>query len=84
MTCTNLETDQHDHVSVMAHFALDVVKAAQSTMIDEMDPSRGNLEVWVGIHSGPVASNVIGSINPQYSIDGDMKKNVKKDNWTSL
>ena len=71
MTCTNLATEQHDHVSIMAHFALDVVKAARSTLIDESDPSKGNLEVRVGIHSGPVASNVIGSINPQYSIVGD-------------
>jgi class 3 adenylate cyclase len=40
-------------------------------LIDEEDPSRGFVKIRVGFHSGPVVSNVIGSLNPRYGLFGD-------------
>ena len=73
MTVTNLTTEQPDHVKIMAHFALDAVRAASTTLVDENDPSKGIVQIRVGFHSGPVASHVIGTNNPRYSIIGDSK-----------
>lgn len=73
MTVTNLTTKQPDHVKIMAHFALDALNAAATTMVDESDPKKGIVQIRVGFHSGPVASHVIGQNNPRYSIIGDSK-----------
>lgn len=73
MTVTNLTTKQPDHVKVMAYFALDALKAASTTLIDESDPSKGLVQIRAGFHSGPVAAHVIGESNPRYSIIGDSK-----------
>lgn len=71
MTVTNLAMEQADHVSIMAHFAIDAVDAAAGTLIDEDEPSKGHVQIRVGFHSGPVASHVVGLRNPRYSIIGD-------------
>lgn len=73
MTVTNLTTKQPDHVKIMAYFALDALKAASTTLIDESDPSKGIVQIRGGFHSGPVASHVIGQRNLRYSIIGDSK-----------
>ena len=66
MGVTNLTKDQPDHVQRIAHFALDALKAAQSTFIDEENYNLGRLNLRVGFHSGPVVANVVGSRNPRY------------------
>ena len=72
MGVTNLEGDQHDtHVKNIAEFAIDMVNVASKILIDEDEPEKGFLEVRVGFHSGPVVSNVIGSLNPRYGLFGD-------------
>ncbi|CAJ1957993.1 unnamed protein product [Cylindrotheca closterium] len=72
MGVTNLEGNQAtSHAKRVAEFAIDAVKAAGKVLIDEDDPSAGYIHIRVGFHSGPVVSNVIGSLNPRYGLFGD-------------
>ena len=72
MCASNLEGDQSsDHAKRIAEFAFDAVEAASSTLIDQDDPSKGSVEIRVGFHSGPVVSNVVGSLNARYGLFGD-------------
>jgi class 3 adenylate cyclase len=69
---TNLEKKQMDcHTKNAALFAIDLVKEASQILIDNEDPSKGHINIRVGFHSGAVVSNVIGSLNPRYSLFGD-------------
>ncbi|CAJ1970313.1 unnamed protein product [Cylindrotheca closterium] len=72
MCAGNLATDQYlDHVKRVALFAMDAIKAASTTLVDEDDPSHGFINIRVGFHSGPVVSNVVGNLNPRYGVFGD-------------
>jgi serine/threonine protein kinase len=69
---TNLENNQlGTHARRIAEFAIDAVAAASEVQIDEEDPLKGCIHIRVGFHSGPVVSNVIGSLNPRYGLFGD-------------
>ena len=72
MGVTNLENNMdHNHVKNIAEFAVDMIKEANKIIIDEEDPEKGYVNIRVGFHSGPVVSNVIGSLNPRYGLFGD-------------
>ena len=67
-----VEGNQEDsHAKRIAEFALEAVEAAGKVLIDEDDPEAGYVHIRVGFHSGPVVSNVIGSLNPRYGLFGD-------------
>eukprot|EP00980_Cylindrotheca_fusiformis_P005527 scaffold1172_cov115-Cylindrotheca_fusiformis.AAC.2 len=69
---TNLDDNQsNSHVKRIAEFAVDAVTAAGNVLIDVDDPGAGCVRIRVGFHSGPVVSNVIGSLNPRYGLFGD-------------
>lgn len=59
------------HAKDAAMFAIDLVNEASKILIDEEDPTKGYINIRVGFHSGPVVSNVIGSLNPRYGLFGD-------------
>ena len=72
MGVTNLDKNQMDcHAKNAALFAIDLVTEASKILIDEDEPGKGFINVRVGFHSGPVVSNVIGSLNPRYGLFGD-------------
>ena len=72
MGVTNLDKAQIDtHAKNAANFAIDLVNEASKIVIDEEDPAKGYINIRVGFHSGPVVSNVIGSLNPRYGLFGD-------------
>lgn len=71
MAITNLSKDQPDHAKIIAQFSIDVLHAANKTLIDIDDPDMGCVDIRVGIHSGPVVANVVGTRNPKYTVFGD-------------
>ena len=71
MGVTNLATTQLNHAKRMAIFARNAISAAQTTLLDEGDPSLGCICIRIGMHSGPVIANVIGSRNCRYTLIGD-------------
>jgi len=71
MAVTNLTKDQPDHCKRITEFAIDAIRVANQTLIDEDNPSMGFVNVRVGFHSGSVVSNVVGTRNPRYCLFGD-------------
>ena len=71
MAVTNLVKDQDDHAKRLVDFAVEALAAANKTLIDVDDETRGCVNIRVGLHSGPVVASVVGSRNLKYSIFGD-------------
>lgn len=73
MCVTNLAKDQDsDHVVRITEFAVDAIQAASETLINLNDTSMGYIQIRIGVHSGPVISQVVGSSQrPTLGIFGD-------------
>jgi len=71
MAVTNLTKEQPDHCKRITEFAIDSIRVANQTLIDEDSPSMGFVNIRVGFHSGSVVSNVVGTRNPRYCLFGD-------------
>ena len=78
MGVTNLANKmEHNHVKCAAEFAIDMINEASTILIDPDEPEKGYINIRVGFHSGPVVSNVIGSLNQRYGLFGDTGKQVQ-------
>ena len=50
---------QPDHALRLAQFALGAVSVANATPVDPAEPSRGCINIRVGVHAGPVVASLI-------------------------
>lgn len=47
-----MKDQKDDHVKRVVEFSIDAIQAASEVLVDEDDPSKGNIQIRVGLHSG--------------------------------
>lgn len=67
MVVGGLPTPRHDHAEAVVQMALDMVEAIKSAKAQ----ARSEIQIRIGIHSGPVVAGVIGEKKFAYDLWGD-------------
>ena len=67
MVAAGIPTPRADHAEAMAHFAL----AMRDALADYNERNGVNLQIRIGINSGPVVAGVIGKRRFLYDLWGD-------------
>lgn len=65
-------------------FAIEAIAAAEATLIDLENPALGGIKIRVGMHTGPVVTNVVGTKNPRCKSEFGLRSRKEKRMVTGL
>jgi len=68
--CSGLPDDNDNHAVNVANFAI-AVSHCSRLVASPIGTRKEPIELRIGIHSGPCASGIVGTVNPRYCVFGD-------------
>jgi class 3 adenylate cyclase len=74
LAVTGLPEAQEDHATIMCRFANDMVlkmSEIRNDLVDRLGPETAELQLRVGLHSGPVTAGVLRGQKSRFQLFGD-------------
>jgi Adenylate and Guanylate cyclase catalytic domain len=79
--CSGLPAPDEHHAENVANFAIAVTHCCKQVLLPV---SAAPIQLRIGIHTGPVASGVVGTTNPRYCVFGDTMNTCSRHESTGL